>query len=154
MIYTSFAPDRLNEDIAPFPELLDQEWKVSKLNEHTAQSPLLTEEPSSFYNQQNIETLLFYRLDYREYIFGTLLLLGFYYPTENQFRGYLTIKWDCCRASGVTTSTTHRLLQLRRGHRGPLPHLLRGDHSRGVSNSTEDHQLLQGDPKASSTQAF
>ena len=24
---------------APFPELLDQEWKVFQLNEHTAQSP-------------------------------------------------------------------------------------------------------------------
>ena len=46
--------DCYNEDIAPFPELLDQEWKVSKLNEHTAQSPLLTEEPSGFYNQQKI----------------------------------------------------------------------------------------------------
>ena len=43
--------DCYNEDIAPFPELLDQEWKVSELNEHTAQSPLLTEEPSGFFIQ-------------------------------------------------------------------------------------------------------
>ena len=33
--------DSYNEDIAPFPELLDQEWKVYKLNEHTSQSPLV-----------------------------------------------------------------------------------------------------------------
>ena len=40
-----------NEDIAPFQNYLTKEWKVSKLNEHTAQSPLLTEEPSGFFTQ-------------------------------------------------------------------------------------------------------
>ena len=53
MIYTSFAPDRLNED-SPFPDLLDQEWKVSELNEHTAQCHLLMEDPSGSYNLQKI----------------------------------------------------------------------------------------------------
>ena len=44
-----------NEDIAPFPELLDQGVEgVPADEEHTAQSPLLTEEPSGFYNQQKI----------------------------------------------------------------------------------------------------
>ena len=38
------------EDNAPFQNYLTKEWKVSKLNEHTAyQSPLLTKEPSGFY---------------------------------------------------------------------------------------------------------
>ena len=55
MIYTSFVQiNCYNEDIAPFQNYLTKEWKVSKLNEHTAQSPLLTEEPSGFYNQQKI----------------------------------------------------------------------------------------------------
>ena len=46
------SPD--NAYNAPFQNYLTKEWKVSQLNEHTAQSPLLTEEPSGFYNQQKI----------------------------------------------------------------------------------------------------
>ena len=44
---------------APFPELLDQEWKVFQLNKHTAQCHLLWKNPTFsglFYNQQKIET--------------------------------------------------------------------------------------------------
>ena len=40
-------------------------------------------------------------------MFETLLLLGFYYPTGSQFRGYLTIRQKCRRASGVTFYTLY-----------------------------------------------
>ena len=44
-----------NMDNAPFQTYLTKEWKESKANRYTAyQSPLLTEEPSGFYNQQKI----------------------------------------------------------------------------------------------------
>ena len=50
-MFLYLCSDRLNED-APFPDLLDQEWKVFQLNEHTAnQSPLLMEETSGFFIQ-------------------------------------------------------------------------------------------------------
>ena len=39
------------EDNAPFQNDLTKEWKVSKASRYTAQSPLLTEEPSGFFTQ-------------------------------------------------------------------------------------------------------
>ena len=55
MFFISFAQiDCYNEDTVPFQNHSTKERKVSKLNEHTAQSPLLMEEPSGFYNQQKI----------------------------------------------------------------------------------------------------
>ena len=57
MILYFFAQFCSIEDIAPFQNYLTKEWKVSQLNEHTAQSPLLTEESSGFYNQQRIRDL-------------------------------------------------------------------------------------------------
>ena len=39
MIYTSFALDLLNTRMPHFQNYLIKEWKVSQLNEHTAQSP-------------------------------------------------------------------------------------------------------------------
>ena len=43
-------------DNAPFQNDLTKEWKVSQASRYTAQSPLLTEEPSGFFTQYS-ETL-------------------------------------------------------------------------------------------------
>ena len=78
-----------NKDYAPFP---DQLLGSPKLNEHTAQSPpvdgrtLWLLQPA-----EDSRLFLFYRLDYREYIFETLLLLGFLLPHGSSIGGDLTI---------------------------------------------------------------
>ena len=63
---------QIAERTSPIPDLT-QEWKESKASRHTAQSPLLTEEPSRLlFDQQKIQFSFIVHIDYlRIYIFET-----------------------------------------------------------------------------------
>ena len=72
--------------------ILTKEWKESQAIEHTAQSPLLTEEPSRLlFDQQKSEIYIIIHWLFRIYLWKIALLRSLYYTTGNQFWGYLTI---------------------------------------------------------------
>ena len=53
-----------NEDNAQYQNDLTKEWKVSKASRYTAQSPLLTEEPSGFYYLTNRRCEFYFIVSY------------------------------------------------------------------------------------------
>ena len=70
----------------PIPELLDQGVEgVPAEQTHCPEPPVDRRTLWLLQPAEDLRLFLFYHLDYREYIFETLLLLGVYYPTGSLF---------------------------------------------------------------------